>query len=474
MPCRGAGHGQVLGLGPGNEGGKRLLPDRLAAEMAGQMQRGIPAVGDRKQIAGDLGLDALVVAHDDAAELVAAPRLLHHGAGKDRPRSGALLLDALGPRIDHGSHGNAACGKIARRRPAIVGGGEHHGARAWRHAEAVEIAPHRRAQHDAGQVVAGKGDAALDGAGGKHGALRHDAPGALARLMLRRHRHIVCDALGRAIGAAVIDAVDRRARHDRHVVEACQLGEDRARPLHGRLAVNGEPLRQEPAAKHKILLGENDARASAAGGQRRHEAGGASADDEHVAMREGLLVMVWVRFRRGAAEPCAPSDDRLVDALPELRRPHEGLVVEARAEERAHQPVDRLHVEFERRPAVLARGVEPVVKLDHGRARIGFAPRAGPQLDQRIRLLGAGAEDPARPVIFERAANQALAIGEQRRGKRIAGIACIGLAVEGETKTARPVDDAAGGETERLPMRQIARHYRRPPSGLASATPSIS
>ena len=178
-------------------------------------------------------------------------------------------------------------------------------------------------------------------------------------------------------------------------------------------------------------------------GQRRHEASGACADDQHVAMGEGLLVMVGVRFRRRAAEPGALSDDRLIDAFPELRRPHEGLVVEAGAEERAHQPVDRLHVEFQRRPAVLARGVEPVVKLDHGRARIGLAPRAGPQLDQRIRLFGAGAEDAARPVIFERAADQALAIGKQRRGKRIAGIPGIGLAVEAETEAARPIDDAA-------------------------------
>ena len=130
MTCRGAGHVHALGLRPGNEGGKRLLPNRLAAEMAGKMQRGVPAVRHREQIAGDLGLDALVVAHDDAAEMLAASRLLHHGAGKDRPRSGALLLDALGPRIDHGGHGNAACGKIARRGPAVVGGGEHHGARA--------------------------------------------------------------------------------------------------------------------------------------------------------------------------------------------------------------------------------------------------------------------------------------------------------------------------------------------------------
>ena len=474
MSCRGAGHVHALWLRPWDEGGKRLLPDRLAAEMAGQMQRGIPAVGDREQIAGDLGLDALVVAHDDALKLLAASRLLHHGAGKDRPRSCALLFEALFSRIDHGGNGDAACGEVARRGPAIVGSGEHHGAGARRHAEAVEIAPHRRPKHHARQVVAGKGDAALDGAGGKHGALRYDVPGALARLMLGRDRHIVGHTLGSAIGAAVIDAEDRGARHDRHVVEGRELGEHRARPLQCWLAVNGEPLRQEPAAERKILLGENDPRAGAARGQRRHEACGASADDEHVAMGEGLLVMVWVRLRRRAAEPGAPADDRLVHTLPELRRPHEGLVVEARAEERAHQPVDRLHIEFQRRPAVLARGVEAIVKLDHGGARIGLAPRSRPHLDQRIRLLGAGAEDAARPVIFERAADQALAIGKQRRGERIARVAGIGLAVEGEIEAARPIDDAAGCEAERLAFRSTAAHYRRPPSAFANAALSIS
>ena len=143
------------------------------------------------------------------SKLLAASRLLHHGAGKDRPRSCASAFRCPFRGSTTAATATPLAARIARRGPAIVGSGEHHGARARRHAEAVEIAPHRRPKHHARQIVAGKGDAALDSAGGKHGALRHDVPGALARLMLRRHRHIVGNTLHRAIGAAVIDAEDR-------------------------------------------------------------------------------------------------------------------------------------------------------------------------------------------------------------------------------------------------------------------------
>ena len=86
---------------------------------------------------------------------------------------------------------------------------------------------------------------------------------------------MIGDALDSAIGAAVIDAEDRGARHQRDVVEASKLGEDGAQPVPCRLAVNGEPLREEAPAEHEILLGEDDAGACAARGQRRHEARGA-------------------------------------------------------------------------------------------------------------------------------------------------------------------------------------------------------
>ena len=49
---------------------------------------------------------------------------------------------------------------------------------------------------------------------------------------------------------------------------------------------------------------------------------------------------------------------------------------------------------------------------------------------QRIRLFAAGRVDAARPVVFEAARDQVHAVGEQRRGERVAAIASVGDAVE--------------------------------------------
>src|SRR3974377_1286584 len=120
------------------------------------MQRGVPTIGDRQQIAGDLGLEALIIANDDAAELLAAFGLLHLSAQEDRPGSCAIRLDSLFARLDERSHSHAVCGKISRRGPAIVGRGEDDGAASWCHAEAMEIAPHRGGEHAPWPVLPGK------------------------------------------------------------------------------------------------------------------------------------------------------------------------------------------------------------------------------------------------------------------------------------------------------------------------------
>ena len=156
--------------------------------------------------------------------------------------------------------------------------------------------------------------------------------------------------------------------------------------------------------------------------------------------------MVGVRRVSGAAEPRGAADRRLVELLPEGGRPHEGLVVEARAEDRREHLVRRQHIEFERRPAVLARRGKPLIELDGGGAGVGLAPSTVAQLDQRIRLLRPRSQDPARAMIFEGTADQADAVGEQRRSQRIAVIAGELLAVEAEANGLRPVDQAAFSE----------------------------
>jgi len=105
------------------------------------------------------------------------------------------------------------------------------------------------------------------------------------------------------------------------------------------------------------------------------------------------------------------------------------------------------HIQLQGRPAVLARGVEAFIKLDSGGARVRLAPRASPELDQRIRFFGTSGENAARAVIFERAADQADAIGEKRRGERVALLAGERPAIETEAKPVCAVDQTAFGKT---------------------------
>ena len=120
----------------------------------------------------------------------------------------------------------------------------------------------------------------------------------------------------------------------RHVGQARELGDGRLRPVERRAAVDLVALREQPAAEAEVLVAQDDARAGAAGGERRRQAGRAGADHQHVAEGVGLLVVVGIRRVGGAAEAGGAADQRLVELLPEARRPHEGLVVEAGAEER--------------------------------------------------------------------------------------------------------------------------------------------
>ena len=163
-------------------------------------------------------------------------------------------------------------------------------------------------------------------------------------------------------------------------------------------------------------------------------------------MRERLLVMVGILRAGRAAEAGGAADQRLVERFPERGRPHEGLVVEACRQERRQQVVHGADVEGERRPAVLARGDQPVVELGGGGARVRLAPRAGAQFDQRVRLLGARREDAARTMILERAPDQLHAVRHQGGRERVAGEALERASVERERERPRAIDQAAAGQ----------------------------
>ena len=82
-------------------------------------------------------------------------------------------------------------------------------------------------------------------------------------------------------------------------------------------------------------------------------------------------------------------------------------------------------------------GGEAVVQFDLGGAQVGFVAGAVADADQRVHFLGTEAHHAARAVILEAAAEDALAIGQHRRGERVAGEAGQRLAVEGEVNLLR-------------------------------------
>ena len=73
-----------------------------------------------------------------------------------------------------------------------------------------------------------------------------------------------------------------------------------------------------------------------------------------------------------------------------------------------------------------------------------------PELDERVGLVDAGADDAARPVILEAAADEMHAVGEQRCGQRVAGEAFVPDAVELERQRLRAIDDSAARQAAGL------------------------
>jgi len=134
--------------------------------------------------------------------------------------------------------------------------------------------------------------------------------------------------------------------------------------------------------------------------------------------------------------------------LPERARVDEGLVVEARRQEARKAVVQHPDIELERGPVVLALRAQPVEKRGGCGPRVGLHPGAVAQRHQRVRLLGARGHDAARAVVLEGPAHQHLAVGQERRGERVARVPGEALAVEGEGNRAAAVDAAAaGGQT---------------------------
>ena len=409
-----------------HERGERLVVAQLSARLGVEVDGRRPSareqqcVGRERPAAGADALDA--VRADDALDLDVARRFELRLRGV-RPR-----IENLDLRPGFGERFGDRIGRIVvrRDRDALA----HHDS------EAAEIDERRVGRHHARPVVVGNGERPLDRAGGDDDALRPDAPERVG-------------ARGAPLpGADEIVVVDSERGRRRQDASAGRFdrGADVFRPFAPVAAFDRSAAMDELAADVVMILDKEHDLAGPCGRARRGEAGRTRADDEQVAAGVDLRA-----FGRRAIVGVDDSEaghgaHQRLERLP--ARPDEGLVVEARGHE-GGEPVDQRGaiVRGGRRRIDRAHGKIVVERFGRG-AEVRRRAAGARHIDDRVRLLGPGAPDSARPVIFEAAADDADAAGEQRRGDAVALEPDERLAVEGEGERLAAVDRAAFGEAE--------------------------
>ena len=246
---------------------------------------------------------------------------------------------------------------------------------------------------------------------------------------------MVGDALRQRHEIVVVVTEGRRAGQNPDVGHGLQFGKNLLRPLVAGQAVDHRTgVEAQRAADFGIFIHQNDAGTGFCRGKRRRQAGDAGAGHQHVAMGITAGIMIRIRLARRFSETSGAADQRFVNLMPGGLRPHEGLIIKARCEHRREKIVDGAQIEGERRETVLRGDDRAVEDFLHRGAHVGLLAQAvAGDVDQRIRFLRPGGQETTRAVIFERAADQMHAIGQQRRRDGIAFQRRIDLAVEGET-----------------------------------------
>ena len=404
--------------------------------MAGQVQAGVPAARDGQAVGGNpffaTGMadgDPLQPLPPSAAADLTAPDHPH-------PIEARRVMTA----VNQGRHMYPRRQQVAHGAMGIVIVAKHGDGAARADAPAVQISTHRAGGHDAGPVIVGKGDGALQRARRQHRPPRHDTPETFKRCTRAPVGAVMRDPLQRCIGALIIGPGNGGARHQTHILHPAQLGQHFLGPDRPRLAVNLVGLGQEAPAHARVLVGQDHIGPRTTRQQRRHQPRRPGADHQQITKGKGALIAVGIVLPRQGAQPGGAADHRLIQLLPEAARPHEGLVIEPRPQERRRQVVDRHQVKAQRGPAVLAPRLHPLVYLLYRGAHIGVLPPVAPHRNQRVGFLAASRQDAARAVVFERTPDQPHVIGQQGRGQRVALIPAVAHPVEGERDRPVPVD----------------------------------
>ncbi len=459
LAAAGAGGALALDREGGQVGTLLRIEAELAAGLREEVNRRRHAARHQQQVARESASTTDPAVLVDRADLGSVhgktPMRALHGVAEENGDAGfAHQIDerrtVRAARIDDRTDGDTAATEIERDAIGRLVCREQNRAPSRRDAVAVEVGARRIREHHTRPVVAREHQRPLERAGREHHLGRAHLPQALARRVRPRSREVIGQTLRETEEIMRTVGEGGRADEPRDVRHRVELGE-RARdpgstcdPVDRRV-----PVGEQRAAHLRLLVAQDDARVAAAGDQGSRETRGSCPHDQHLAMREAVQVAIGIGLARRASESRGAADQRFVAAAPGAARPHEGLVVKARRQQRGYKIVDRADVEGKRGKAVLAGRCEPVIELDLGRTQVRRLPRrvAGDG-DQRIRLVDARRHDAARTVILERPADQADTVRQQRRCERVARVAGECAPVEGEVKRATTVDAGGDGRTK--------------------------
>ena len=187
ISSRGADHLHSGRQAARHEGGDAVIPDRLAVQMRGELQRRVPASGHDQQIAFQLHQPADGRNDFDTADAKPAERPPDHRTGEHGSAASLGHLAQFGgdfrTRINHGCNRYAGIAQCRQGAGNFIVICKDHGIFARCDAEAADITPHRAAQHHTWPVVIAEHQWPLDGAGGQHAGFGDDFPIALPRLI---------------------------------------------------------------------------------------------------------------------------------------------------------------------------------------------------------------------------------------------------------------------------------------------------
>ena len=432
------------------------LVHRLDAAVRGQMNRRRPAARHAHQIrrkrlalTGDATADDVKSGQRAARHPLPALNSDDGGGGlhshASRPGLGQQFGCHLLAEVCH----RDLSARTGQGQGIAIGGvvvGGDHSAPTRQHAITVDIGANGATEHDAGSVVTGKHQRALQGATGHHNGLcPHDVQ-TLARHTLARVGGAGRSSLDHAYGVAVVQAKGRGPRQQSHPAAGFEFSQRAAQP-ECLCTVGG--LVQQRAARFKVLLDQGHIHASAGGPQRSAQTGRPRANHQQISKAMVPVIAVGVGCFRGSAQARRATDEMLIEHPGPARRAHESFVVEARHKKRRQQRVDRHQVKADRGPGVLGARHQAIVQLQNGGGDIGLLLGTTPHGQQRIGFFNAGGQYAARPVVLERATHQVNAVGQQGGGHGLAGIALQVVAIKAEAVGAVALRTPRLGSTKR-------------------------